>query len=133
MKLINFFSTPTEHEHAVLILEDFGHHEIAGETGIAIPTAGPFNDNIHEVSKDLVDYNKIISHPMDLIIIRNKLETDKYNSFDEFAVDIRLIFSNCLQYNQSRGAFEIRAMANTLSHYFETVVAAITGKPRKAM
>ena len=70
---------------------------------------------------------------MDLIIVRNKLETDKYNSFDEFAVDIRLIFSNCLQYNQSRGAFEIRAMANTLSHYFETVVAAITGKPRKSM
>jgi|TARA_B110000211_G_scaffold224483_1_gene275579 hypothetical protein len=98
---------------------------------MAIKTAGPFVEDIYEVSAGLKDYSKIVSHPMDLPTVQKKLDDDTYRSFDEFADDVRLIFSNCLQYNQSTAAFEIRAMANTLSHYFETVVAAITGKPRR--
>ena len=82
------------------------------------------------VASNLADYNTIIATPMDFLMIQKKLDQHKYHSFEEFSNDVRLVFSNCLQYNQAKNAFEIRAMANTLSHYFETVVAAITGKPR---
>ena len=76
-------------------------------------------------------YEDIIAQPMDLPTIEKKLHSDQYKTFEEFSDDVRLVFSNCIQFNQIDSAFEIRAMANTLKHYFETVVAAITGQPRR--
>ena len=132
-----FFSTylffhriRTEHEHATLVLKDLNNHEIAGESGLAVRTANPFNADIHALASTLLDYSKVVTTPMDFLIIQKKLDLDQYKSFEEFATDIRLVFSNCLAYNHQTSAFEIRAMANTLSHYFETVVSAITGRPR---
>ncbi|KAJ3227358.1 hypothetical protein HK099_002424 [Clydaea vesicula] len=44
-------------------------------------------------------YSKIIQHPMDLTTIKKKLDSDIYNSCEEFEADVRLIFKNCFQFN----------------------------------
>jgi len=45
------------------------------------------------------DYREKISNPMDLSTITNKLDKNTYNTIIEFISDLRLIASNCLQYN----------------------------------
>lgn len=52
------------------------------------------------VNKDEVgDYYDVIKEPMDLSTMESKLENDKYESFDKFLYDCKLIFNNCRAYN----------------------------------
>lgn len=61
------------------------------------PSAWPFAT---PVNKDEVgDYYDVIKEPMDLSTMELKLENDKYESFDQFLYDARLIFNNCRSYN----------------------------------
>lgn len=61
------------------------------------PSAWPF---AVPVSKEEVpDYYEVIKEPMDLSTMELKLENDKYESFDQFLYDARLIFKNCRSYN----------------------------------
>lgn len=56
----------------------------------------------HEpVSKDDVpDYDEKIKEPMDIKTIEKKLQTNLYSDKDQFIRDMKLIFSNCKEYNQ---------------------------------
>ena len=45
------------------------------------------------------DYYRIIAHPMDLHSVWQKLREGKYTEPDEFAADMRLIWTNCKTYN----------------------------------
>lgn len=61
------------------------------------PSAWPF---AVPVNKDEVpDYYDVIKEPMDLSTMEQKLENDKYESFEQFLYDARLIFKNCRSYN----------------------------------
>lgn len=61
------------------------------------PLAWPF---AVPVNKDEVgDYYDVIKEPMDLSTMELKLENDKYETFDQFLYDCRLIFNNCRSYN----------------------------------
>lgn len=61
------------------------------------PLAWPF---AVPVNKDEVgDYYDVIKEPMDLSTMESKLENDKYESFDKFLYDCKLIFNNCRAYN----------------------------------
>ncbi|EGV62340.1 Bromodomain-containing protein [Yamadazyma tenuis ATCC 10573] len=61
------------------------------------PSAWPFAT---AVNKDEVgDYYDVIKEPMDLSTMESKLENDKYESFDQFLYDAKLIFNNCRSYN----------------------------------
>lgn len=61
------------------------------------PSAWPF---AVPVNKDEVpDYYDVIKEPMDLSTMELKLENDKYESFEQFLYDARLIFKNCRSYN----------------------------------
>ncbi|OBA21513.1 histone acetyltransferase GCN5, partial [Metschnikowia bicuspidata var. bicuspidata NRRL YB-4993] len=61
------------------------------------PLAWPF---AVPVNKDEVgDYYDVIKEPMDLSTMELKLENDKYDTFDQFLYDCRLIFNNCRSYN----------------------------------
>lgn len=61
------------------------------------PSAWPFAT---AVNKDEVgDYYDVIKEPMDLSTMEQKLENDKYESFDQFYYDCKLIFNNCRSYN----------------------------------
>ncbi|MCH0628577.1 GNAT family N-acetyltransferase [Kocuria palustris] len=61
------------------------------------PSAWPF---AHPVNKEEVtDYYDVIKEPMDLSTMELKLENDKYELFEQFLYDARLIFNNCRAYN----------------------------------
>lgn len=46
------------------------------------------------------NYHEVISNPMDLHTVKQKIKTGKFDSLDDFAKDVRLIFSNCLKYHK---------------------------------
>jgi hypothetical protein len=46
-------------------------------------------------------YTARVSHPMDFQTIREKIKKRKYQTADQFALDMRRVFGNCLKYNFS--------------------------------
>lgn len=58
-----------------------------------------FNEPVNE--KYFENYSKVISTPMDLRTISEKLLGGKYTSLQQVDADIRLVFSNCFKYNKS--------------------------------
>ncbi|RJE20221.1 Histone acetyltransferase [Aspergillus sclerotialis] len=61
--------------------------------------AWPF---LNPVNKDEVpDYYNIISTPMDLSTLEDRLENDFYTAPKDLVADLKLIFSNCRQYNDA--------------------------------
>ena len=54
--------------------------------------------------KDYPDYYEIISEPIDMNIIENKIKTNQYKSEDEMISDCKLMFSNCRMYNEEGSA-----------------------------
>jgi hypothetical protein len=48
------------------------------------------------------DYFLIVKHPMDLGTVQDKLKRSLYGTAEEFAADMRLVFSNCRLYNKVR-------------------------------
>ncbi|CAK3733368.1 Histone acetyltransferase GCN5 [Lecanosticta acicola] len=59
----------------------------------AWPFLQPVNgDEVH-------DYYDVIKEPMDLSLMENKLEKDKYESVEDFVKDVLLIVRNCKRYN----------------------------------
>uniref|UniRef100_A0A672N816 E3 ubiquitin-protein ligase TRIM33 n=1 Tax=Sinocyclocheilus grahami TaxID=75366 RepID=A0A672N816_SINGR len=61
----------------------------------------------HELSTEFQEpvpnYYKIIKHPMDLTLVKRKLQRKHplhYKSPKEFVSDVRLVFSNCAKYNE---------------------------------
>ncbi|KAK4199404.1 putative histone acetyltransferase GCN5 [Triangularia verruculosa] len=59
--------------------------------------AWPF---LSPVNRDEVpDYYKVITNPMDLSTIEERLEHDAYATPKDFIADMKLIISNCRQYN----------------------------------
>lgn len=79
--------------------------------------AWPFNTPVDPVDLGIPDYFEKITHPMDFSTVQKKFEAGQYATIDEFAADVRLVFTNCLTYNLPGS--EICFMANTLSTYFE--------------
>ncbi|KAI1293336.1 histone acetyltransferase GCN5-like protein [Xylaria venustula] len=61
--------------------------------------AWPF---LNPVNKDEVtDYYNVITSPMDLSTIEDKLKQDLYTTPKDLVNDVKLIFSNCRQYNDA--------------------------------
>ncbi|KAM6472083.1 bromodomain-containing protein 2 isoform 2-T2 [Liasis olivaceus] len=61
--------------------------------------AWPFYKPVDASALGLHDYHEIIKHPMDLSSIKRKMENREYHDAQEFASDVRLMFSNCYKYN----------------------------------
>ena len=58
--------------------------------------AWPFYQPVDVKALGLHDYYEVIKKPMDLSTIQKNIDNDIYKTKDEFADDVRLIFSNCL-------------------------------------
>ena len=54
--------------------------------------------------KDYPDYYEIISEPLDMNMIENKIRTNQYKCEDEMISDCKLMFSNCRLYNEEGSA-----------------------------
>ncbi len=57
--------------------------------------------------RDAPDYYNIIKNPMDLGTMLKKLKAQQYNSKDDFAADLQLIWDNCLYYNTDPVRYKI--------------------------
>ncbi|XP_039572912.1 bromodomain-containing protein 2-like, partial [Passer montanus] len=82
--------------------------------------AWPFYKPVDASALGLHDYHEIIKHPMDLSTIKRKMENREYRDAQEFAADVRLMFSNCYKYNPPD--HDVVAMARKLQ---------VTGVPQK--
>ena len=63
------------------------------------PLAFDFLEPVDYIGLNILDYSKIIAHPMDLGTVKKNLLEHKYFNFKEFLDDINLIWSNCRTYN----------------------------------
>lgn len=70
-----------------------------------LPISKPFLNPVDEGKDNAPDYYQIISRPMDLTTIRNKLKANRYVSADEFIADIRLISNNTVLYNGEKSYY----------------------------
>jgi len=82
----------------------------------SIPFQSPVDIN------EFPDYNEIVSCPMDLCTVRSKLQKSQYDdNCLNFIEDMRLIWRNCLEYNEQDS--EIACQAEELSARFERLVS----------
>ncbi len=65
----------------------------------------PFWEPVDPAKEGLDDYYQIISKPMCLDTVEASLNAEQYQSADEFAADMRLIFENAMQYNPSESQY----------------------------
>ena len=90
---------------------------------IARPESEPFRHPVPWREMGLADYPLIVRRPMDLGTIKQKLEAEAYSSVEEAAADIRLVWTNCMSYNQDGSEFYF--LADTFARKFEELYAAI--------
>uniref|UniRef100_A0A8D0FL06 Bromodomain-containing protein 2 n=3 Tax=Neognathae TaxID=8825 RepID=A0A8D0FL06_STROC len=90
--------------------------------------AWPFYKPVDASALGLHDYHEIIKHPMDLSTIKRKMENRDYHDAQEFAADVRLMFSNCYKYNPPD--HDVVAMARKLQDVFEFSYAKMPDEPQ---
>eukprot|EP00358_Blepharisma_japonicum_P006604 CAMPEP_0202941162 /NCGR_PEP_ID=MMETSP1395-20130829/1272_1 /ASSEMBLY_ACC=CAM_ASM_000871 /TAXON_ID=5961 /ORGANISM="Blepharisma japonicum, Strain Stock R1072" /LENGTH=333 /DNA_ID=CAMNT_0049636119 /DNA_START=200 /DNA_END=1198 /DNA_ORIENTATION=+ len=66
------------------------------------------------------DYHSVIKEPMDLSTVEKKLRAGEYENGYQFAMDMRLIWSNSFQYNAKNS--DLYAMTMELSSHFESIM-----------
>eukprot|EP00126_Sphaerothecum_destruens_P010435 Sdes_comp20742_c0_seq1m16613 len=92
--------------------------------------AWPFLTPVDPQALQIPDYFDIIRKPMDLSTVKSKLERRIYTSSQEFASDIRLIFTNCYRYNRPED--DITGMGKQLQSVFELKFAYCPDDPEVA-
>ncbi|XP_075229523.1 CECR2 histone acetyl-lysine reader dikar isoform X2 [Lycorma delicatula] len=80
--------------------------------------AWPFVDPVEE--EYAPRYYSVITHPMDLQRMEDKLDNGEYLTFNDFKADFQLIVDNCRQYNGSDN--EYTEMVGKLQEAFEAAV-----------
>jgi len=76
----------------------------------------PFHAPVDPVKLNLPDYFEIIKTPMDMMMIKTKLDNYSYYSGEECVKDFNLMFSNCYIYNKNTD--DVVLMAQTLEKLF---------------
>lgn len=89
--------------------------------------AWPFYKAVDVKGLGLHDYYEIIKQPMDLGTVKAKMERREYRTPDEFAGDVRLVFTNCYKYNPAD--HEVVKMARRLQEVFEAKMARMPDEP----
>ncbi|XP_040298527.1 bromodomain-containing protein 2 isoform X2 [Bufo bufo] len=89
--------------------------------------AWPFYKPVDASALGLHDYHDIIKYPMDLSTIKKKMENREFRDAQEFAADVRLMFSNCYKYNPPD--HDVVAMARKLQDVFEFRYAKMPDEP----
>ncbi|XP_061590408.1 bromodomain-containing protein 4-like isoform X3 [Cololabis saira] len=93
-----------------------------------LPNAWPFYQPVNAEGLGLQDYHDIIKYPMDLSTVKKKMDKEEYQDVQQFAADMRLIFSNCYKYNPSHN--RIVGMARRLQiKTFHEQLGALSGAP----
>lgn len=85
--------------------------------------AGPFLQPVDVEGLGLEDYYDIVTEPMDLGTVEQKLRNHEYTSVNGFAADVKKIWNNAFRYN-AKGS-EIYKMTNEMSNAFEKMFKEI--------
>jgi len=80
--------------------------------------AWPFYKPVDAKTLGLVDYYDIIKKPMDFGTVKKKMDQRLYQNVNDFASDVRLIFSNCYKYNPRD--HDVVQMARKLQGHFDS-------------
>uniref|UniRef100_A0A6B2LHN7 Bromo domain-containing protein n=1 Tax=Arcella intermedia TaxID=1963864 RepID=A0A6B2LHN7_9EUKA len=92
-------------------------------------SAWPFLEPVDPIALSIPDYPEIIKNPMDLRTVEENLDNDEYHSLDEFAEDVRLIWSNAETYNGHN--HQVTKLGKQLHSIFEKRFQAIKKKEDK--
>ena len=76
-----------------------------------------FHEPVDPVKYNIMDYFDIISKPMDLGNVKRKLNHNVYETAQDFANDMRLVWQNCYRYNGEH--HEISKSAKEIETAFE--------------
>ncbi|KXS15137.1 Bromodomain-domain-containing protein [Gonapodya prolifera JEL478] len=93
-------------------------------------SAAVFREPVDAVRLNIPTYHSIVKKPMDLATLGRNLENGQYATVDEFASDMRLIFSNAVLFNGP--SHPISSNAETLRAMFEKDVADPAFRARSA-
>ena len=84
------------------------------------------------VTEDIApDYYLVIKDPIDLSVIKTKVHNNEYENLSEFRADMKLMFRNCLTYNQ-QGTFFYKEGEKLLNFFRREVKLAkdqLGGRP----
>ena len=58
---------------------------------LSMPSAEPFMTPVDHVALNIPDYPTVVTHPMDLGTINDKLSASQYQSASGFVLDVRLV------------------------------------------
>ncbi|KAF0716278.1 Aste57867_2921 [Aphanomyces stellatus] len=78
------------------------------------------------VPDDVEGYHDVIKHPMDISTLRDKVRQLKYMSLDAFASDVKLMFTNCMTYNDESTVYykDAKRLEKTSAAWIEKAQAA---------
>nr|XP_046920711.1 LOW QUALITY PROTEIN: bromodomain adjacent to zinc finger domain protein 2B-like [Dermatophagoides farinae] len=79
-------------------------------------TSWPFLEPVN--TKHFPTYRKIIKKPMDFTLIKNKLQNNSYKTKEDYAADIRLMFDNCVTFNEDESP--VGQAGHLLRAFFES-------------
>ncbi len=82
-----------------------------------LPNYKAFSEPVDPVAHKCPDYASVILEPMDLGTVRTKLNAGKYATVEDFAIDVRLTFSNSMKYNPPMHS--LHSAARTFCNHFE--------------
>jgi len=82
-----------------------------------------FREPVDWKTLGLFDYLEVVKKPMDLGTVKMKMEKHKYETLDDIAADIRLVWHNCMLYN--RDGSEFYHLADKFARGFEEAYAAL--------
>ena len=82
-----------------------------------------FREPVDWKNLGLLDYLQVVEKPMDLGTIKSKIENGKYDTLEQAAQDIRLVWTNCMLYN--RDGSEYYHLADKFSKAFEDAYGAL--------
>lgn len=85
--------------------------------------SGPFRDPVNYRELGLFDYPDIVKRPMCLTDVKRNLAEGSYRTVAECADDVRLIWDNCMLYNQDGSDFY--NLANKFKTRFEDKFARV--------
>lgn len=80
--------------------------------------AWPFHTPVDPVRLGLPDYFDVIKEPMDMSLIKKKLDNFQYKSSKEIFRDFELMFQNCYTYN--RPTEDVTIMAKRVQEFLHT-------------
>ena len=89
--------------------------------------AWPFYKPVDANALGLLDYHDIIKTPMDLGTVKAKMDERRYRRPEDFAADVRLVFTNCYKYNPPE--HDVVGMARKLQDVFEMRYAKMPDEP----